>query len=68
MPRFTILPAGQTCPSAEITSLDARVVLNIVGQLACEEADVLKDGRYSFSLALNSNGLWSIFQRAPAAV
>lgn len=63
MPRFTILPTDPSYASAEITALDAGAVLNIVGRLECHEADVLQDGKYSFSVRLSQNGLWSIFQR-----
>lgn len=63
MPRFKILPTDPSFSSAEVTALDAGVVLNVVGQLRCQEADVQKEGAYAFSVRLGDNGVWSIFQR-----
>jgi hypothetical protein len=63
MPRFTILSTDQSYSATEITALDAGAVLNIVGRLDCKDADVLADGRYSFSVRLNDCGMWSVFQR-----
>ena len=63
MPRFTVIPSDRPNFSAEITALDGGAVLNVVGQLACEEADILQDGRYAFSVRLSSSGMWTIFQR-----
>ena len=63
MPRFTILSNDDSYLSAEIIEPDAGAVFQIVDQLGCREADVLKDGRYSFSVRLDVSGMWSILWR-----
>ncbi|MBV1691720.1 hypothetical protein KRR38_29585 [Novosphingobium sp. G106] len=63
MPLFRIFPTDQTFSSAEIIADDPAAVFQIVGGLACREADVIADGAYAFSLRLGDNGLWTIFQR-----
>jgi hypothetical protein len=40
-------------------------VLKAVAALACGEADVLVDGRYTFSLRRFANDLLAFFQRDP---
>lgn len=63
MPHFKILPTDQSYSAAEITALDGGAVLNMVSQLRCREADVIQDGAYAFSVRVNRNGLWAIYQR-----
>lgn len=63
MPRFTVLPIDPTYSTIKFTARDAGGVLNVVSQMGCPEADVLKDGRYAFSVRLDGNGVWAIFQR-----
>lgn len=64
MPRFTILPKEQqSVPVPDV--FDAGAVLHIVQRLGCKEADVLRDDKYSFSLALGENGIWSILRSDP---
>jgi hypothetical protein len=63
MPHFTILPTDDSRSSIEIAALDAAGVLSVVGQLDCREADVMRDGAYSFSLRLTSCGMWAIYNR-----
>lgn len=62
MPRFTIRPSDNSF-TADVTALYPEAVLHVVEQFECREADVLRDGIYSFSVRLNEHGLWSIFQR-----
>lgn len=64
MSLFRIFPTDQSFSSAEIIADDPAAVFQIVGRLACQEADVIADGAYAFSLRLGDNGLWTIFQRA----
>jgi hypothetical protein len=40
-------------------------VLKAIKSLICGEADVFADSRYAFSVRLDANGMWSIFQRDP---
>lgn len=63
MPRFTILSSDHSYLSAEVIAPDAGSVLPIVDQIGCRDADILKDGQYSFSLHQGGSGMWSIFQR-----
>lgn len=64
MTLFRIFPTDQTFSSAEIIADNPAAVFQIVGRLACREADVVADGAYAFSLSLGDNGLWTIFQRS----
>jgi hypothetical protein len=63
VPSFTIIPVDQSRSPTEIAALDGGAVLNVVSQIGCEEADVLQDGDYAFSVRLSPSGVWSIFQR-----
>lgn len=63
MSLFKVLPTDQAFSSAEIIADSPAAVFQIVGRLACREADVIADGSYAFSLRLGDNGLWTIFQR-----
>lgn len=63
MPRYSIHPADGNFPSATIIATDPRQVLELVGRLPLEEADVHEDGAYSYSLRLDGSGIWYIFHR-----
>jgi hypothetical protein len=63
MPRYTIIPTDRSSESAEIEAVDGAGVLDFVGRLDCQEADVLQDGVYAFSVRLSPSGMWSIFRR-----
>jgi hypothetical protein len=65
MPRFLICPSDQAFSSVEFIAPDAAGILNMVHRLECKEADVMRDGIYSFSVRLGDNGIWCIFQREP---
>jgi len=67
MPRFKILPVDPSFSATEINAVDGGSVLSVVTQLNCKEADVLQDDLYTFSVRIDRNGLWSIFQRDPDA-
>jgi len=51
---------------AEIIVPDAADVLIMVHRLGCREADVSSEGEYRFSVRLDDNGLWYVFQRENA--
>lgn len=63
MHRFLILAADDSFRSSEIIAPDAGSALHAVDRLDVREADILEDGRYLFSVYLNANGVWCIFQR-----
>jgi hypothetical protein len=63
MPIYQVLPTDRSCSPSEIVASSPAAVLNLVQRLACHEADVLRDGDYSFSVRLGDNGLWRIYQR-----
>lgn len=65
MLRFHIRPTDPSFPSTEIIAHDASTVLHIVERMNCKEADVDREGAYAFSVRLDDNGLWSIYQRHP---
>lgn len=63
MHHYQILPLAHPGHRTDVAAGDASAVLNMVQRLGCREADILKDGTYSFSVRLDSNGLWCIFGR-----
>lgn len=65
MRKFQIRPINPMGPSVEIIAHDASPVLNLVHRLGCGDADVSRDGHYSFSVRLECSGFWCIYQRSP---
>lgn len=63
MSSFTIVPRSTDARSIRIESGDAAAALNVVCQQDWRDADVLKDGVYSFSARLNPAGMWMIYER-----
>jgi len=63
VPRFKILPTDQAFSTTEVVAADGAAVLHCVSRIKCGEADIFQDDNYAFSVRLNRNGLWSIFQR-----
>ena len=66
MPRFHIHPTDSSSPVSEFIVTDEAAVLHMVERLGWEEADVMRDNKYSFSVRLAGNGMWTIFQRKAA--
>jgi hypothetical protein len=65
LPVYTILPVDPAEARIEIDTQDTADVLKVVGALACGEADVLVDGKYTFSVRTFDNNLLAFFQRDP---
>jgi hypothetical protein len=63
MPRFTVLPIDPSYSTIKFSARDAGKVLPIFGQLGCREADIHQEGRYAFTVRLDANGVWAIYQR-----
>ena len=63
MPLYKILATDSSYISVEFESRDPGTVLHRVERMKCQEADVLTDNAYSFSVNMSSNGVWRIFQR-----
>ena len=63
MHHFHIIPTYPSTGTADLVAGDASAVLNMVQRLGCREADIFKDGTYTFSVRLGGNGLWCIFGR-----
>jgi hypothetical protein len=63
MPRFTINAPGRSEPVSELIANDPGSVLAIMFRIGCREADISKDGAYTFSARLDGNEVWSIFDR-----
>lgn len=63
MPLYKILATDNSYTSAVFEADDPNTVLRIVRQLQCQEADVLEDNVYSFSVKMGDAGTWTIFQR-----
>jgi hypothetical protein len=62
MPTFQIQPADGAF-LADITATSPAAVLGLVEGLDCKNADVLRDGVYTFSVRLDSHGHWCVYQR-----
>jgi hypothetical protein len=62
MARFQIFSTDRSY-FAQLLAPDAADVLTFVRHLQLKEAEVERDGCYSFSVRLHSSGLWYIFQR-----
>jgi hypothetical protein len=65
MPRFQIFPIDQSSSPIELVAPEAAGVLPLLQRLTCRDADVMRDGEYCFSVQLDENGLWCIYQRQP---
>lgn len=63
MHRFQVRPADASILSPEIVASNPAGVLQMVQELNCKEADVLRDGEYCVSVRLEETGLWCIFHR-----
>jgi hypothetical protein len=63
MPRFQILPTDPSLPMTEFVAADAVEVLIVVQRLSGKNADIWCDDTYAYSLRLDDNGLWHVFQR-----
>ena len=63
MLRFRIVPTSSNFPPAEVIASDAAAVLHIIERMNCKEAHVDRDGAYAFSVRLDNNGVWTIYQR-----
>jgi hypothetical protein len=64
---FMIIPTDPAHRSDATHTDSAADVFNVMVRLNCGEADITTDGAYSFSLRLNENNTWVIFQRHQAA-
>lgn len=62
MSLFKILPTDRSFAPVEIEASNPARVLATVQESAFKEADVLQDNTYAFSLRLDANGIWSVFQ------
>jgi hypothetical protein len=62
MPRFEIFSPDHRS-SGQVVTPDAKEVLNVVHRLGLKEAVIECDGAYSFSVRLDHNGMWCVFQR-----
>lgn len=60
MPIFEIIPTEASLPPMQLIAPDAGRVLEMVQRLHCQEAHVLRDGKYLLSVRLDANGLWCI--------
>jgi hypothetical protein len=62
MPRFQIFPTDRSFSSGFVAP-NAADVLDLVHRLSLNEAEVDRDGVYAFSVRLDGDGLWCIYQR-----
>lgn len=63
MPSFKILPTDLTFGTVIVDAADSSGILAEVTRFGCDEADVLQDEVYLFSVRINADGIWHIFQR-----
>ena len=62
MPRFQIFPIDRSYSSG-FEAPNAADALTLVHRLGLKEAEVDRDGAYSFSVRLDGNGVWCVYQR-----
>lgn len=67
MPRYQIFPTDRSFSSGFEAS-NAADLLTLVHRLGLKEAEVDRDGEYSFSVRLDNNGLWCVYQRSQEAL
>jgi hypothetical protein len=60
MPQFTVIPRFVP-KSAIVTNRDQ--VFSAVSRMCCEDADVLCDGEYAFSIHRGGEGMWILSGR-----
>ena len=65
MRRFMHAPVSPDAPKLEIEAYDENAVLQTVGKVGFNEADVYEGGEYRFSLRLEA-AVWCIYQRGEA--
>lgn len=63
MPLYKILATDNSYISAVIEADEPNSILHRVRELQCQEADVLENNTYSFSVEMGDAGIWTIFQR-----
>lgn len=61
---YRIIPIDSSHVPIDMIAHDAAGVIGIVSRSSCKEADVERDGVYSFSLELSDHGVWRIFKRS----
>lgn len=64
MRKFLIFPSGPNATFAPLVALGEVAVFHVISRLRCKEADVHENGRYSFSLRVDGNAVWSIAHRS----
>jgi hypothetical protein len=60
MPQFTVIP--RRLPTRAIVA-NPKHLLNIVSEMGCDDADILCDGEYAFSVQRGGNGMWILSGR-----
>ena len=63
MPHFKILPTDLSHASAIVEDRNPAIALQMLSIMSCDEADVLEEERYIFSVRKGPVGAWTIFQR-----
>lgn len=63
MLRYLVSPTDPGFEPVEIVAHDPGPILNLVERMRCGEADVHREGAYAFSVRLDGNGLWTIYNR-----
>ena len=66
MRRFMLAPVSPDAQKLEIEAYDENAVLQTVGKVGFNEADVYEGGEYRFSLRLEA-AVWCIYQRNSAS-
>jgi hypothetical protein len=63
MPRYTVVPSDPQLAPIVVQATDPGSTIYAVERLECKEADIFENHAYRFSLRVDANGLWCIFQR-----
>lgn len=67
MLRFLVTPTSPAFEPVEIIAHDPAPILNLVERMQCGEAHVDRYGAYAFSVRLDGNGMWTIYDRDTAS-
>lgn len=65
MPTYTLIPDEHDYEAEELIADGPGQLLAMVYRYGWNAARVLQDGRYIFTVALDSNGVWSILPGLP---
>lgn len=61
MPRYTVIPRASEMKLVEVDEDASDVILSVIARLGCNEARVLVNGKYRFTVGKYASGVWRIW-------